>query len=68
MGFFQDFQNDDATGNSSTGLQLGSVKSDWIAVYPAFKTAVEAAQSSANSGALSLASTAAAIAALVMLY
>jgi len=67
MGFFQDFQNSDATGNSSVGLKLGSVKSDWIAVYPAFKTAVEAAQS-ANSGALSLASTAAAIAALFMLY
>jgi len=44
----------------------GTVKSDWVGVYPAFKTAVEA-ESSESDGAMSYASAAAAVAAVSML-
>jgi len=44
----------------------GTVKSDWVGVYPAFKTAVEAANAESD-GAMSYASAAAAVAAVSML-
>lgn len=64
FGFFADFRN---TGFTTAGLvsEFGAVKTSWKGVYPAYKAAKEA---SASSGALSLASMAAAVATISMLF
>lgn len=74
FGFFQDFFASDYSGSSLVNYKQGTTLTNWVAVYPAFKTAVEAAAAAANnsnssgSGALSLSSAAAAVAALYMLF
>jgi len=72
FGFFQDFFSSDYSGSSLVNYKQGATLTNWVAVYPAFKTAVEAAAAAANnssgSGALSLSSAAAAVAALYMLF
>jgi len=76
FGFFQDFFGSDYSGNSLVNYKQGATLSTWVAVYPAFKTAVDAAAAAAQnnnsnaggSGALSLSTAAAAIAALYMAF
>ena len=64
FGFFSDFRDDSFTSLGNVRNQIGAVKTTWIGVYPAYK----AAKVLAYSGGLSLASMAAAVATISMLF
>jgi len=65
FGFFGDFKNNTFTTAGLVSAQIGAVKTSWKGIYPAYKAAKDA---NASSGALSLASMAAAVATISMLF
>lgn len=65
FGFFGDFRTNTFTTAGLVAAQIGAVKTSWKGVYPAYKAAKDA---NASSGALSLASMAAAVATISMLF